>query len=297
MKPALAAARSMRVLSFLTVNPRTAFTLSELSAALDVSPASLSAILLAMTDAGYLVRHPRHKTYELGMAGVAVGNAAGMRHPVVELARAEMPALAALGTACVGSAIMGEDIAVLAITGRTTSSTREVHLGQRVPIVPPYGQVFLAWSPAATIERWLTGMDPDAGEAESLLRSLAFTRALGFTVVLDTEAVAAVQHLFAELARRPWDEEVRARIRTAIVRQAGSYAVDALEPGREYRVDHMAAPVFGVDGSVVFALTVHGLGARTGAELLRIGREIADVGLTLTRAIDGRAPRVESPSP
>src|SRR5690606_30514607 len=113
---------------YLTANPRSAYTLSELSAALDVSPASMSAVLLSMTDAGYLARHPRHRTYELGTSAVALGNAAAVRHPVVELAHRAMVELTDSGLSCVGSAVVGDDMVVLAVTGPATQGTREIRL-------------------------------------------------------------------------------------------------------------------------------------------------------------------------
>jgi len=281
----------VRVLSYLTVNPRSAFTLSELSVALDVSPASLSSLLLALTDSGYLTRHPRRKTYELGMAAVALGNAAVIRHPVVELARTEMAGLARLGTACVGSAIVGDEIVVLALAGRTTNSTREIHLGQRLPLLPPYGQAFLAWSSEQTVQRWLAALGERArADAERLRRSLAFVRINGYTVVLDTEPVRAVQRLFGDLAHNPWDPTTREMIRRAIMEQSDGYSLTEIERGVAYDVDHVAAPVFGLDGEVVYVLTVHGLGTMQADGLARIGRQVADVGLTLTRSIGGRVP-------
>jgi DNA-binding IclR family transcriptional regulator len=291
VKPGLSATRALRVLSFLTVNPRSSFTLSELSDALQVTPSSMSSVLLALVEAGYLTRHPRRRTYELGVAAVALGNAAALRHPVVEAAGREMPALAALGSSCVGSAVVGEEIAVLAIAGRATSRTREVHLGQRMPLVPPYGQAFLAWSPSSRISRWLETLGGvDAHLAAVLEGSLRFTREHGHTVVLDTPAVATVQSLYGDLAGRPWDPELRGRIRRAITDQADAYAVPVIDADASYAIDHIAAPVFGVDGDVVFVLTVHGVGRVTGRDAERIGRDVAEAGLTVTREIGGRAP-------
>lgn len=291
MKAAPAAERALRVLSYLTVNPRTEYTLSELSAALGVGPASMSSLLLALSDAGYLARHPRRKTYHLGMSAVALGNAAQIRHPVVDLARAEMAALAELGSACVGSAIVGDEIVVLALTGRATTSTREIHLGQRLPLLPPYGQSFLAWSPDDLIEGWLAELGvADASNLTGLRRSLAYIRSTGYTIVLDSERVAAVQRLFGDLARDPWDPVTRDKIRRAIIAQADAYSLTDVDPEGVYAVDHVAAPVFGFDGEVVYVLTVHGVGEVDAATLGRIGRQVADAGLTLTGEIGGRVP-------
>jgi DNA-binding IclR family transcriptional regulator len=66
VRPAPATVRTIATLNFFAAHPGDVFTLSELSAALGVNMASLLAILQGLTDAGYVVRHARHKTYALG---------------------------------------------------------------------------------------------------------------------------------------------------------------------------------------------------------------------------------------
>jgi DNA-binding IclR family transcriptional regulator len=96
-------ARGIAVIDFFTANPGRAFTLSEISVALGINLAWLSSVLRSLTDGGYLVRHPRHKTYELGTVLIASGHATTQRHPVVDLARPEMRRLAEeTGTGCIG---------------------------------------------------------------------------------------------------------------------------------------------------------------------------------------------------
>ncbi|MCU1614641.1 MAG: hypothetical protein JWO98_2181 [Frankiales bacterium] len=292
MKPALAADRALRVLNYFTVNPRSTFTLSELSAALQVSHASMSSVLLALTENGYLVRHPRHKTYDLGPMAMASGQAASMRYPVVELAKPWMPDLAALGTECIGMALVGDQMVVLDIEGQASLASREVRLGQRLPLIPPYGHVFLAWSQPRAVQKWLAALGPDQArlrEAE-FERSLAFTRTNGFAVALDNERVAGVQQMFGELARRPWDQETRSRISARIPEQSDEYALAELDPDREYTIDHVSAPVFEPNGTVGYALTINGIGTSSGERIAAIGRELSAVCLTLTRNLGGRAP-------
>jgi IclR helix-turn-helix domain len=75
VKPALAATRAAAVLDYLSMRPGRPCTLTEIAGALRVSPASMLAVLAALTDAGYLVRHSAHKTYVVGPAVVALGRA------------------------------------------------------------------------------------------------------------------------------------------------------------------------------------------------------------------------------
>jgi len=284
VKPALAASRTIDVTNYLAMNPRRAFTLSELASATSVSPASLSDVLLALTQAGWLIRHPRHKTFEIGPALVAVGHAAGIRHPVVESARPAMTRLASLGTECVGSALLHDEIIILALEGGPAAPSRDLRVGQRLPLVPPFGHVFLAWDGQDRIERWLAALaDPTASFDESL----AVVRRRGFAVGLKNEEVATMHSLADEVALHPRDDALRARLRESIVVQLGSYVLDEIDPAMTYDIENVAAPIFDSDGSVAYALTVQGIGQRSGAELLDIGDRLGQECRLLTRQLGG----------
>src|SRR4051794_16756689 len=86
-RPALSATRAVAVLNFLAAHPRDSFTLSDLSARLDINLASAHSLLAALTDAGYVVRDARQRTYGLGPTVDALGIAALERHAVIDLAR------------------------------------------------------------------------------------------------------------------------------------------------------------------------------------------------------------------
>ncbi|HEY5886406.1 MAG TPA: helix-turn-helix domain-containing protein, partial [Acidimicrobiales bacterium] len=113
-RPAPAVDRAVEILDFLTDNPRDAFSLSELARRLDLNKASAHAILNALTDQGYLLRHPSRKDYRLGPRLIAVGEAAREQYPVVEFARDELRRLSEdLGTECVASAPIGNEMVIV----------------------------------------------------------------------------------------------------------------------------------------------------------------------------------------
>ena len=155
-RPALAAARAVEVLNFLASHPGESFTLSELSRHLNLNMASGLSVLKALTDAGYVHRHHSHKTYSLGPALVAVGYAALARYQVIEIAVEEMRRLAAdCDTECVASVVVGDEIVIVGASGRPRLEGADVRVGQRVPMIPPLGPIFLAWGEPAQVERWL----------------------------------------------------------------------------------------------------------------------------------------------
>src|SRR3546814_4826507 len=68
--------RIVRLINFFAAHPTESFTLSEVVDQLSISLGSAHRALRSLADARYLVRHPAHKTYSLGLALVAVGQAA-----------------------------------------------------------------------------------------------------------------------------------------------------------------------------------------------------------------------------
>jgi DNA-binding IclR family transcriptional regulator len=297
---ARSAARAVAVLDYFTTNPQRAFTLSELSIAVGASLSSLSSVLQSLMEAGYLVRHPRHKTYELGPALVAVGRAASLRHPVVELARPELARLAAeYDTECVGSVVIGDEILVLALEGRPSHRTRGLTLGQRVPFAPPFGEIWLAYGGPEALHSWLRRTGHVSGNlsatyegetAAELESALAQVRARGYAVNLRTDRLAAYSDALSLLVRRPGNASLQQRIQEMVADLGAGYVLLDEHPDTRYEVEMIIAPVFGPDGAVVFALTLVGLAERTGTEIAQIAARIVESGLGLTRAIGGRVP-------
>lgn len=288
--PALAAARAVAVLNYFTANPQRAFTLSELCNALGVSLASMSSVLKALTDAGYLVRHPRHKTYEIGLALLAAGNAASIRHPVVELARAEMQRLAEeTGAECVGSAPVGREILILAMEGRPSMESHELWLGQRLPMLPPMGETFVAWGTPAEVDNFLSMLPPNA--REQLHGVLHVVRRRGFSVHPSTHDLAKLSEALIRVSEHPADVKLRQKTLDLVSNlDIGSYELLEIDPHRVYQIRLISAPVFGADSSVVFAIVLYGEREYAGRDIVHVGEQVAAAGRALTRKIGGRLP-------
>jgi DNA-binding IclR family transcriptional regulator len=291
--PALAASRAVATLNYFTANPQGTFTLSELSSALSVNMASLSAVLRSLTDAGYLVRHPRHKTYQLGPAVIAAGNAASVQHPVVELAVPEMRRLAKeTGSECVGSTVIGDDILIMVLVGRPSVHLPRIGLGQRVPLHPPLGEVFLAWSAPEQVERWMKQLGNGINKPvrDHLQRALEFVRMRGYSINLIGERSLLISETLTELARHPRRTELHQQLADIVATLGDGYELLDAEPVELYREAMVAAPVFGPDGSVVFAITLTGLVNLRGREIIQTAEQLRAVTLQLTRRISGRLP-------
>ena len=254
-RPALSATRAVAVLNFLATHATSEFTLSDLASRLDINLASAHAVLAVLTDAGYLARHQRLRTYSIGPCAVALGNAALQRHPAIDHARDEARRLAdelALGVTV--TALAADDMVVLGRFGEHRQRDIAVHVGQRMPIVPPLAAVFVAWDDT---EPWLARADNrQAMEAVlAAVRSRGWAATLGNPPSTDYEALATLNH------------------------------------HRSYDVAMISAPVFGPEGNALLSLTLLGTqGALTAKKVIELGDRIRDAGLLATRRSGGRAP-------
>src|SRR3546814_5448366 len=89
-------------------------------------------VMTALTDAGFVSRHPRHKTFTLGMALVAVGQAALDRYPGVAIARREMVRLnAELNVGFGATAIVNNEYLLLGREGTPRTYDGLALVGER----------------------------------------------------------------------------------------------------------------------------------------------------------------------
>lgn len=179
-RPAPGVDRAVDILDFLAEHPRDAFSLSELARQLDLNKASAHATLTALTDRGYLLRHPTRKDYRLGPRLVAVGDAAQGQYPAVEFARDELRRLGEdLAMECVASLPVGDEMVIVDRAGPVHPIGLAVAVGARFPLVPPMGTIFRAWSSDAEVDEWLRLVG--AEDRQRYRAALAVVRARGYS--------------------------------------------------------------------------------------------------------------------
>ena len=127
-----------------------------------------------------------------------------------------------LGLGVAVTALAGNDILFLERVGEHRPRDIGVQVGQRVPLVPPVGAVFVAWHDA---ESWLARAD----NRQDMEEVLADVRIAG--------------------GRRRW----------ATLPAPTTEALATLDPHRAYDVVMIAAPVFGRGGDAVVSLTLLGI--------------------------------------
>ena len=295
-RPAPAIGRTIALLNFLTAHPDETFSLSELARRLDINKATAHAMLLTLTDGGYLLRHPATKSFTLGPALISVGNAAaGRQFEVVDYARDEMRRLSdELGVQCVASAAIGEEIVLLGRSGDPEPLGLSVQVGQRLPLVPPLGTVFLAWSGPDEIDRWLRHLGPGAADEQlaRYRRAVAAVRKRGYSIGLDASRTHAPQGPSGPSERRGGPRPLRDAAAQVVAEVPHEeYILLELERSASYRLSHIAAPVFGADGRVVLALTLMGFRHQLTAEQVPEHAErLRAATRAVTAAVHGRGP-------
>lgn len=270
--------RAALVLNFLAANSAEEFSLSELGRRLGLSKATCHAVLTSLAGVGFVLRHPSRSTYRLGPGLISLGRAAEESLGVVDVAREEMRALATrLHVECLATAAIGDEIVVLSRASVDTPLGIAARVGQRLPLVPPFGTVFLAWAAPDAIDRWLRRLDSGASEQH---------------VARLREAVAAVRRrgYVAGLSSPPGtppdaDGEALAALATE------DAALVELGAALPFRVNYVVAPVFAPDATVALALTLVGLPEQLpAAELPLYVRELTASTRRVTEAIHGRVP-------
>jgi DNA-binding IclR family transcriptional regulator len=281
-RPAPAIDRTVAVLNHLAANPTRQFSLSELARDLGLNKATAHGMLSSLTQSGYLTRDAQAKTYGLGPALIALGNAALASTPAARLAQPHMTSLSRdLELACIASAAIGDEIVILAQAGAAGPLGINVQPGQRLPLSPPLGTVFVAWSEPEAIDRWLSHVGPDASKRalDRYRLALASVRERGYSVALGGEG----QQRLVEALRDAGHEPPSAR--------GEEYALVELPGSTRYRINHIGAPVFGPDGNVVLGLFLIGFRGQIAAEEVpRYAERLLDAAAAVTAAVHGRTP-------
>ena len=290
-RPALAASRAMDVLNFLAANPSEAFSLSELVQHLGLNFASCHALLTAMTREGYLERHPKHKTYSLGPALVAIGHAALEAHPAIDIVRDEARDLAnELDLEVLVTARTGGDLIAIARAGRYVAPNASLRVGQRIPLIPPLGAQFMAWAPTEQVERWLA---EEPAEARPRHREiLTAVRRQGYVVTMQTPLQSKLGEVVANLSLTPHSDELR-QMMTGLITELGHnvYHLEHLDRAQHYKVGLMSAPVFNAFGNVAYTLSLLGFAEPLGADGIEgYAAKLMARCMIATRKSNGRVP-------
>lgn len=294
--------RAHRILDAMAQEPRRSFSAAELAKVVDIHRATAHSIMSCLAGLGFVQRDPATKTYRLGPELVRLGGAATEQYDGIEAARRELHDMATdLGVGGVACVLVGDELVIPERVGVGRSGydvPGAVHA--RVPMVPPIGAIFVAWSPPDEIEDWV-GRSPATAtpdDLESYRRSVAAIRARGYSIGSEIEFELQLEDLLAgfdEPEADPADRLALALRLADLVRDEGPGRGD--REGRGKPIDHLIGPVFDSDGRVVMTLTIFGRpGQITESELATYAGPLVAASDRVTQAIGGRRLRVTRPA-
>ncbi len=287
--------RVLDVLNFLAAHPTEAFTLAEISRHLGITKSSAYRILATMTEAQFLSRHPRHKTFTLGMAPVAIGEAAQEKHRGIEIARREIARLAVeLNVQCTVATIVEDDWLLLAKEGTPQTHGGLQRVGDRTPIILPIGIDLIAWSNEQDITAYLAKASAHLSEPMRtyLEAAISVIRRRGYSTAAAGPAWRKLRQTTILPIGRPRDSAYWSSLYELIGELTATeiQLMDIHDAGAD-GISYISAPVFSPTGTVSFGLIITGMPSNLSvekieeyAERLRAAAEI------VTSETHGRAP-------
>jgi DNA-binding IclR family transcriptional regulator len=288
--------RVIAVIALLVSQPEHEFKLSDIVHELAISKATCYAVIRALLDAGYVVRSPRTKGYLLGPALIAAGRAAELAFPAVRMAGPTVRHVAnQYKVECVASIIENGFITVIDWASPNPSANHArswSHVGQRVPVVPPFGAVQVAWMDEKHVQEWLDRASP-LNRATDLQAALDAVRSRGYDVQSENDSLARFRDALAIFDGKQLSEEMQDAI-DLLMAKIGQveYLPARLRADRGYSVNAISAPVFDSAGHPVLTLSIHVERRMTGREIESTGRDLRRAADEITEAVGGHAPEL-----
>lgn len=286
-----AAERTVQILDFLTTHPGRGFTLSELARRLRLSKTTAHKILTTLTDRALLVRNADTFEYRLGPALIPMGAVAQRSFSALTYAKREAERLAEEHDAeCVILMATSDELLIVGHAGIPGPLSTTFQEGQRQPLAPPMGTIVLAWANDQAVERWLERAGPGLTEAERerYLSALAAVRRQGFATGIRVPSLNELHDLYSKAdVNTP---EGRGELSLALAAIAHDSVLPvAEEAAPETSISGVAAPVFGPDGTMLFALAITGADYRV-RDIPLLSRVVRRAAGRVMVAIDGRQP-------
>ena len=283
--------RVVAVLDFLAHHPHDRFGLSELARRLDLSKPTCLGIVTALTEADYLVRDGRDKTYRLGPALISLGHTAQESMRVDPAAREELRLLSSgYSTTVALSAVIDDRITLLELVGPPGADVG-VQVGQSYPFAPPVGLMFVLWDDEA-LRDWLAREPtiPLRTDTERLDRVITECRASGYLVERLTPGGRRLYALMAGMSSTLPDE-LRALL-GELVSDVGERVHLRSESGARQRHDIsvISAPVFDYHQRQVMVVSLQIGRSLTDTEIVKQARGLVGTADVLTSRLGGTKP-------
>jgi DNA-binding IclR family transcriptional regulator len=254
------ASRAVAIVEFLASQPGQTFSLSEIARRCGLRKSTAYKILGELQASGWLTRWPADLRYGLGPKLVVIGRAASEVTPEVNLARPFLKELAAeFQRECVFCTALSDQILILDSTGPVGFRASSFPPGAQIPLVAPFGAVYIAWQDEVVRKDWYarSGLDePD--RIKQMEETLKQTVKRGYLVTVESD----FQDQLAEVMTAMSEDLTVQEIRNLLKHRLASLSTIAWLGGgdtglaKSLVVESLQAPVFDVDGVSRYALAV-----------------------------------------
>jgi DNA-binding IclR family transcriptional regulator len=293
--------RACDVLDHLSRHPDETFSVSELARHVEMPRATCHSVLLALAERDWVVRSDTARRYSIGPACIAIGDAARNARSVVADVAPFAEKLARTTKSCVAVLMRDHDeVSVAEVFDHGPAFALRARAGEAIPLVAPFGAVFVAWEDEAGVSRWLGGGALELGKREVRRYHLALAAACrrGYSVTVAAPLTPALANLLEDLLTSPLPSQ-RLRQRDQLVRQLAKseYLRSDVDAKKPVRMSQLSAPVFDREGRVASALMLLGPDHEiSAAEIDALGARLLKAAQAATARLGGRAPACSAPA-
>jgi DNA-binding IclR family transcriptional regulator len=251
---------------------------SDIVRELELTQATVHAILKTLCDRGWASRDPVAKTFTLGPALSVVAARTDTLRPLAQAARSAALRLSRdVGYA--GSVVerFGDSLVVTAFEGDPATQPAGIP-GDRIPYAPPFGVALAAWDTDEEQRAWIRrGVGDNPDRTRRLEEVLKHTRERGFDVDWTTPALAQAVQVVATLDSNEMPTPVRHILDQLLVEFTTIGFLSDDNPGRRKQpVATIAAPVFDHRQQVVLMVAVHPLSPLSARQIRAIGKKLTE---------------------
>jgi DNA-binding IclR family transcriptional regulator len=287
--------RVIDVLNFLAAHPTESFSLAEIARHVGLSNGSAHRVLTTLASAQFLARNEKQRTYALGTAMVAIGQAAVEKHRGIEVARREIARLAVeLNVQCSANAVVEGEILVLAKEGTAQSHRGLTRVGERRPLVPPVGLCHVAWSGEAAIAAYVEKAAPHMSEAmrAHLLAAFGLIRRRGYAIAANGPGAHHSREATVLPAGQIRDQAYWSSVFEMVGQlTANEVQLSAIADAGTDGISYITAPVFSPAGAVSLQLVISGMPRNLGTEEIeRYADKLCATAASITTETHGRRP-------
>jgi DNA-binding IclR family transcriptional regulator len=250
--------RAHRILDLMASAPTHAYTAAEVATALHIHRATCFALLKSLARLELVSWDPVRKTYGLGPELLRLSNALTSVQPGLPVARQHGYAIARdLDVGVLICMRRGWDMVFVERVGTDPAFGLPDPRYAHVPLAPPHGAIFVAWSTPEEIDEWVRRARPESSseDLESFRRSVGAIRARGYSIGSDVEYELQLEEVLSRLGSDDLGQRLAAALQLADLVRVAPVGTEARTPAE---IVHLIGPVFDALGQVVLTIALFG---------------------------------------